>query len=104
MGWVVGQMMRAPDSVGDRLASLKNITLPGMNNFDCKYYSKNEFDEIKYKIFFSIISQNVRSLRANFDNLKQFHFERKNHNFSVIALQELWRVDDTNYILDGYWL
>ena len=93
-------MPRTP--VGDRLASLSNITLPGMDEFNCKYYSISEFDDIKHKNYFSIISQNVRSLHANYDNFKQFHFERKNHNFSIIALQELWRVEGSNFILDGY--
>ena len=70
---------------------------------NCKYYDVSEFNALKFKNNFSVLSQNIRSMRNNFDELKQFLFELKMHKFSVIGLQEIRNIPrSVLYKLKGY--
>ena len=69
---------------------------------NCKYYDVPEFNALKFKNHFSVISQNIRSMR-NFDHFKQLMFELKTHNFSIVGLQEIRKIPQSVlYKLKGY--
>lgn len=75
-------------------------------NLNCTYYSIDEFNELikDKKEIFSILSQNIRSMRKNFSEFKDLlsDISGQNFNFSVYMLQEIWGVGNLKFSLEGY--
>ena len=63
---------------------------------NCSYFTPNELKEslkdVPYKNF-SIISFNIRSMKKNFEEFRDF-ITNLNYEFSVICLTETWCLDD----------
>ena len=65
---------------------------------DCSYFTPNELkvslENIPYKNkSFSIISFNIRSMKKNFEEFRNF-INELNFEFSIISLTETWCLDD----------
>ena len=67
------------------------------NYQNCSYFTPDELKESIEKIplkGFSIISFNIRSMKKNFEEFKDF-ITNLNYEFSVISLTETWCLDDS---------
>ena len=78
---------------------------------ECHYYSDSNLARIlsEQSNMFSILSLNIQSLNAKFDQLHIFvqQLRQSNHEFSAICLQESWLsnvADISLYQLEGYTL
>ena len=72
----------------------------------CPYLDENEFLEKHGKNKdVSLLSLNVQSLNAKFSSLREFidHFKCKNFNFDIMALQEIYQIEDPSlFNIPGY--
>ena len=68
-------------------------------DFECKYNDPENLLQVRGD-YFSVFSQNVRSLGNKIDDL-QIYLNRANLDFSVVALQEIWSIN-RGYELHGY--
>ena len=70
------------------------------------YLDENEFLEKHGKNKdVSLLSLNVQSLNAKFSSLREFvdHFNCKNFNFDIMALQEIYQIEDPSlFNIPGY--
>ena len=74
-------------------------------NIDCKYYTDRHFECItKNETDISIIHFNCRSIRKNFENVKDY-LDSLPIEFDIVALTETWEssnVCNDQYVLPGY--
>ena len=68
-------------------------------DFECKYTDPESLLQVRGD-YFSVFSQNVRSLGNKIDDL-QIYLNRADLDFSVVALQEIWSIN-RGYELHGY--
>ena len=83
------------------------LELDDVNYNQCKYFEISEFQNKFKNVYnnFSILSQNVQSLRSKWDEFRDFIYEISNVNFkfSVIGIQEIWSISpDFSTYLEGY--
>jgi hypothetical protein len=76
------------------------------SDISCEFYDTENFiSTFSNKQNFSIMSLNIQSLPAKFNEFEEFmqQLSSKNCNFDVICLQELWRLNNPDmYQLENY--
>jgi len=73
-----------------------------INNINSIVLENNNITQnLVYKISFSLLALNIRSIRLHFDELALF-LESNNCDFDVIVLSETWLAHDFKFILNGY--
>ena len=73
-------------------------------NISCEYYDNDQFiKKISTAKSLSMLSLNIQSISAKFNEFQEFTNSLANFKFDVICLQELWRMQDPSlFSLDGY--
>ena len=73
-------------------------------NISCEYYDSDQFiKKISKNKSLSMLSINIQSISAKFNEFQEFTSSLTNFKFDIICLQELWRMyDPTIFNLNGY--
>jgi hypothetical protein len=94
------------DSTHDSLNATLDDSPYTQATFDTKYYDNNVYIEtFKSNKQLSLMSLNIQSLPAKFDNLKELICELSLNDCTpdIICLQEIWTVSNSNlYPIPGY--
>ena len=82
-----------------------DVNLEVKDKDNCKYYTTDQFNQHKFSSKdFSIINYNARSLKSNFNKIKE-HLSELILDFDIITIVETWfddKDDISDFVLDGY--